>query len=326
MIRRTIALAAVLLAIGAMLLGGVSQAADKFPDKPINLYVGFPPGGVAGVTARALAPGMEKNLGEPLVIMHKPGAGGTLAISALVRSEPDGYTLANAATATLCYSMFTKGVNWGPKDFTMILGYAFLNHAMVSRADAPWNNFEEWVAYVREHPGFKYSTFAPMSGLHILMEWIAKTLNLKVTPVHFLGDAPGLNALLGGHVQMHLAAGSHAALIKAGKLKTILQVSGEPADPNPKSVSRLSEEFPNCPLEVFVLPVGVFGPKGISPDIRKKLTAACKEAALDPLFAKALATMNMKVHIVEPEELQKDLEIGSREFTKMIKELGLKKK
>ncbi len=66
------------------------------------------------------------------MILHKPGAGGTLAVDYIYAQKPDGYNLINAGTTTLCYSMYTKGVSWGPKDFTMILGYTAFNYALVT--------------------------------------------------------------------------------------------------------------------------------------------------------------------------------------------------
>ena len=318
------AISGIVLAM-AFFIGIPGFAADEFPNKPINLYVGFPPGGVAGNSANSVAPSTQSFLKQPVVVQYKPGAGGTVAADFVVHSEPDGYTLINAGTSTLAYSMFTEGVKWGPKDFSVILGYTAFNYAIVVPADAPWKTFDDWVKYVKDHPGFKYGTYGPLSTMHVLMEWLAKELNLKITPVHFKGDAPGMAAILGGHIPMYVAAGSHCAQVKAGKLRTLLQVSGEPKDANPKAVARFKDRFPKAPVEVFNLPIGIFGPKGIPGPVKAKLTDAFKKAAKTEACARALAQMNMTVEIVEPDKLEKDLVSANEKLGKLVRELKLKR-
>lgn len=324
--RNTVILASLLVALGIMLFGGVAQAADQFPSEPINLYVGFPPGGVAGNTARAVSAEAVKFLGQPAVVLHKPGAGGTLAVSYVSEQKPDGYNLINAGTSTLATAMFTKGVKWGPTDFSMILGYTAFNYALVCRADAPYKTFEEWVDYVRKHPGYKYADYGAMGTMHIFMEWLAKELNLKMVPVHFKGDSPGVAAVLGGHVAVYAGAGGQGPHVKAGTLRTLLQVSGEPLDKDAASVARLIKKFPNAPIDAFTLPIGIFGPKGIPAPVRAKLTEAFTKAAQTETCAKALKQMNMTVQIVSPDELEKKLVLGHKQFKELVTELGLKRK
>jgi tripartite-type tricarboxylate transporter receptor subunit TctC len=88
---------ALLITLSVVFLASVSFAGDQFPSKPVNIYVGFPPGGVAGNSARAIATPAAEFLGEPTVIMHKPGAGGTLAVDYISSQKPDGYNLRASA-------------------------------------------------------------------------------------------------------------------------------------------------------------------------------------------------------------------------------------
>jgi len=304
-----------------------SFAQEPFPNKPINLLVGFPPGGVSDIAARSIVPEATKLFGQPVVVLNKPGAGGTLAIDFVANSKPDGYTVINAGSSTLAYGMHTQGVNWGPKDFTVILGHTIYNYAVVVRADSPWKNFEEWVQYVRQNPGFKYGTYGALSTMHVMMEWIAKHLDLKLTPVHFTGDAPGLTNLLGGHIQAHLAAGGHAAHVKAGKLRTLLQMTGEPVDSDPKSVARLKTAVPDAPMEVVGLPVGLFATKGIPDAIQMKLHDLFKKATVEnPEFIRPHQLMNMAVEYHSPKELQETLIKAYDGFGKLMKNLGLERK
>jgi tripartite-type tricarboxylate transporter receptor subunit TctC len=323
---KSVILAAALILVGVMVMGGICQAAEKFPARPVNLYVGFPPGGVAGNSARAIGTPVAKFLGQPAVILHKPGAGGTLAVSFVSQQKPDGYTLINAGISTLATAMFTRGVKWGPKDFSMILGYTAFNFALVCRADAPWKTFDEWVAYVRKHPGFKYADYGAMGTMHLFMEWLARKLKLKMVPVHFKGDSPGVAAVLGGHVKVYAGAGGQAPHVKAGTLRTLLQISGQPMDKDPSRVTILVKRFPNAPVDIFTLPIGIFGPKGMPAKVRAKLAAAFAKAAKTPTCVRALKQMNMTVQIVGPEELQRKLVAGHQQFKRLMKQLGLKRR
>lgn len=314
------------LGLLAMILEKPS-AQEVFPTKPITLLVGFPPGGPADITARSYAPAASKLLGQPVVVLNKPGAGGTVAIDFLASSKPDGYTLVDAGLSTLAYGMHTQGVSWGPKDFTVILGHTLYNFAVVIRSDAPWKNFDEWVQYVREKPGFKYGTYGALSTMHIMMEWIGKRLNLKLVPVHFPGDAPGVTSLLGGHIQAQLVAGGHASLIRAGKLRTLLQVTSEPVDADTKSVARLKNVLPDAPMELVGLPRGIFGPKGLPVPIQEKLNEAFKKATVEnPEFIRTHQLMNMAVEYHDPKELQEALIKLYEDFGKLLKSLGLERK
>jgi tripartite-type tricarboxylate transporter receptor subunit TctC len=300
-------------------------AKEEFPTQPISLYVGFPPGGVAGNSARAISIGTSRALGERVLVLNKPGAGGTIAADFLIHAKPDGYTLLNATTTTIAYSMFTKGVSWGPKDFTIILGYTSPNFALVTPADAPWKNFDEWVEYVRKHPGFIFGDYGDLGTMHIMMEWLSKKLNLKLKALHFKGDAPGITAVLGKQIQVYASSGSHVVQVKAGKLRTLLQVSGEAKDKDTKNVTSFKARFPDGPIEVFDLPFGIFGPKGMPDDIRAKLTTAFKKGAESEECVRALSQMNMSVKIVEPDTLEKELISAHEKLGKLIEELGLKR-
>lgn len=309
------------------IIGENPSAQEIFPTKPITLLIGFPPGGVSDISARSYTPAASKLFDQPVVVLNKPGAGGTLAIDVLAGSKPDGYTLTDAAFSTLAYAMHTHGVSWGPKDFRPILGHTISNQAVVIRSDAPWKSFDEWVQYVRQNPGFKYGTYGALGSMHIMMEWIAKRLDLKMVPVHFPGDAPGITNLLGGHIQAYLANGGHAAQIKAGKLRTLLQASAEPVDADPKSVARLKDVLPDAPIEVVGLPRGILGPKGMPDSIHAKLNEVFKKATVEnPDFVRTLELMNMPVQYYPPKELQETLIKAYEDFGKLMKSLGLERK
>jgi tripartite-type tricarboxylate transporter receptor subunit TctC len=314
------------LGLLVIIVGNLS-AQESFPTKPISIVTGFPPGGIDDVAARAYSQAASKIFGQPVVVLYKPGAVGTIAADFVINSKPDGYTLIEYQGSSVAFRKFTHGVSWGPKDFTIILGHSVFNYSLAVRADAPWKDFNEWVQYAKQNPGFKYATPGALSTLHIMMEWIGKRLDLKIIPVHMKGDAEAIPALLGGHVQAYLCAGSQSPQIKAGKLKTLIQMTEEPVDPDPKSITRLKDVLADAPLEIMRLPKGIFGPKAIPEPIRAKLTEVFRKASVEnPEFVQSQQLMNVPVRYYDPKELEEHLIKAQEEFEKLLKSLGLEKK
>jgi len=320
------------LLLGAWLVsltavGGNLCAQEAFPTKPISVVTGFPPGGIDDIAARAYSQAASKVFGQPVVVSYKTGAVGTIAADFVVNSKPDGYTLIEYQGSSVAFRKFTHGVTWGPKDFTTILGHSAFNYSIGVRADAPWKNFNDWVQYVRQNPGFKYATPGAMSTLHIMMEWIGKRLDLKVVPLHTKGDAEAIPALLGGHVQMYLCAGSQASQIKGGKMRTLLQMTEEPVDADAKSITHLKDVLPDAPLDIARLPKGIFGPTGMSEPIRARLNEVFRKASVEnPEFVQAMQGMNVPVKYHDPKELETLLPKAQRQFETLLKSLGLEKK
>jgi tripartite-type tricarboxylate transporter receptor subunit TctC len=302
-----------------------SSSGEVFPTKPITLFAGYAPGGPADTTARAVASSISPYLAKPIVVLNKPGAGGAVAMDFVVNSKPDGYTLFNAPVSGLINAMNTRGVSWGPNELTAIAGYAESNLSIVVRSDAQWKNFDEWVQYVKKNPGFKYGDFGALGVPHIVMEWIAKKFDLKLVAVHFNGDAQGLIALLGGHIEVFGGGGAQGPQISAGKLRTLLQLTGEPVDSDPKSVTRL-KDIPGAPMDLMFTPFGIYGPKGIPETIQVKLSGALREGTKKPEFGRVIGTMNMEVKYYDQTTLHKSLIKSYEAFREVTKELGLEKK
>ena len=301
--------------------------AETFPTKPITLLVGFSPGGSADILSRAMAAGASKHLGQSVVVLNKPGAAGTIAIDYVAQSRPDGYTLIAIGLQNLALGIHTQGLRWGPDDFSLLLGTCGYNFALVVRPDAPWKNFDEWVQYVRQNPGFKYSTPGASMPTHLIMEWIAKRLDLKLTPIHLKGDADGIVSVMGGHIQLHSGSGVQASHVKAGKLRTLLQLVGDPADANPSSIPTLKKLFPDAPIDMLELSFTVFGPRGISPPVQTKLHDAFKKGSVEnPDFIKATQTLFLHAEYQDSKELHAKLLKSLKFVGDLLRELKLDKK
>ncbi|HSH90141.1 MAG TPA: tripartite tricarboxylate transporter substrate-binding protein, partial [Ramlibacter sp.] len=150
---RRAALAA-MIAIGASVAMLPAFAADPYPSKPIQLVLPFPPGGSFDPIFRSLAEAAAKDLGQPVILMHKPGAGGVTGTAGLATmNEADGYTIAVMHNSVIRAPLVQK-VTWDPlKDFTYLIGLAGLTTGVVVAADSPWKTLPDLLADAKKRPG-----------------------------------------------------------------------------------------------------------------------------------------------------------------------------
>ena len=135
------------------------QAFAEYPDKPITIYCGYGPGASTDVSARALATGLEKMWGVPVVVENKPGGGTTVCAGLVATKKPDGYSLGSISEGALATNPLTQKVSYDPlKDFTFLAQYATYFGSFVVRKDAPWKTIEEFIAHAKTHPGMSYTS------------------------------------------------------------------------------------------------------------------------------------------------------------------------
>jgi tripartite-type tricarboxylate transporter receptor subunit TctC len=327
-VMRTVKILVLSLFILTTSLGvGLTAAEQEWPTRPIELYIGLPPGGSNDIMARIRAPYMSKELGVPVVVVNKAGATGGVCMEYIANAKPDGYTIMEHSLANLAMQPITLHATFTIRDFTYILGHTGFSHAFIVKKDAPWKDFREWVEYVRKNPGIKFGTHGPTSNPHNIMVWIAKRENLKVLYATFNGDADTVPALLGGHIDIAMGLGGQASFIEGGKLRTILQLTGEPVDTT--KVQSLEEVYPDFPISLKLMkeaPIGLFGPKGIPAPIVQKLNKALKKGIYSEEYTRYLKQNNRKLVIWEGEEVISKLEMATEGFAVFLKEIGFEKK
>ncbi|MCX5914866.1 MAG: tripartite tricarboxylate transporter substrate binding protein [Deltaproteobacteria bacterium] len=286
-------------------------AGAEYPDRTIQLIIGFDAGGSEDLRARALVSKLGEVLGQPVVVMNKPGASGSVALSLLAKAKPDGYTLGSASASPVLFVPHVQKVEYNPlTDFTYICGSAVQPLGIVVKSDAPWNTFNELVEYVEKNPGkLKYGTFGIGGGAHVYMELVGKSRNLNWVHVPFKGDQPTVNALLGGHIPVAVSPSTFVPHVRGGKLKLLAMATESRSSAFPQ-VPTLKELGFNLDFRAFGDVLGYLGPKGLPPGIVKKLEDAFKKAVESPDFQQIM------------ENLTNDKRYrDSREFTKMIHEV-----
>ena len=284
------------LAAPAMATPALAQPAlpsARFPDKSIKLIVPFTAGGTTDVQMRALAEAAGRRFGQAVVIENKLGAGGTLGAQAMLHERPDGYTLATMPVTTIRYPLMQQRPAWNPlTDFTWIIqctGYLF---GVVVKADAPWQDFDQFMAFAKANPGVvNYGTPGVGGSLHLTMEQIAQERGIDWVHVPFRGVAENVQALLGGQIHATADSSGWAELVQSGTVRLLCTWGAERAKRFPQAKTLKEYGFDI----VSVSPYGIAGPRNLDPGVARALHDVFKAALYDPSHQAVLERMDMQV-------------------------------
>jgi tripartite-type tricarboxylate transporter receptor subunit TctC len=295
---------------------------EKYPAKPITLVVGYPAGGSVDTCARPLANAASKVLGQPIVIVNKPGGASSVAMATLKNEKPDGYTLGLLISGAVMSQHMRKVPYDTAKDFTPIMQYGVYLYGLVVRSDSPWKTLKEFIDYAKGNPGkIRYSTAGPGTPQHLVMERVAMKEKIKWTHIPFEGGGPAISALLGGHVEAASQTTEWKKHVEAGRLR-LLAVYGEKRMSDFPAVPTLLEMGYNITAPSLIC---IVGPRGLSPQVVETLHGAFKKAMEDPDFIKMSQQVDQPALYRGPQELAKHLVEMNEEVGTLIRSLGLRK-
>ena len=303
----------------------VGQAQGGFPQKPIRMLVGFPPGGPIDVITRSVCIEAAKKLGQPIVIENRSGASGVVAYTALKRAVPDGYTLA-PVTVSAFRAPILEEVQFDPlTDFQYLAGITDIPFGVLVRDNAPWKSWPELVAYGRAKPD--QMVFGCAGGLgntsHIFVEEAAAKEGLKWTPVPFRGTADCMQALLGEQILFTVdTIGGTAGLIKSGKIR-LLAVATAARLPSWPTVPTMKELGSTVTVDNLW---GFAGPRGLEPAVAGVLEAAFKFAMEQPSVNAMLASVEQKAMYTDGAGFKRFAERSVREQTELLTRYGFARK
>lgn len=214
-----------LTSAAAALQGTVFAQSAPWPSRPIRVVIGYPPGGSTDVAGRLLAQQLGGRLGQQIVVENRAGAGGTLGASAVVRAEPDGYTLLLAASPEVSIAPITmKAMPYDPvRDLQPITLVGQVPFFLVVNPALPVNTLEEFIAYARANPtSLNYSSFGNNTSNHLAGELFKALTGTRGVHVPYKGSGPSIVDLIGGQVQYTFdtppAVLEH---VRAGKLRAL---------------------------------------------------------------------------------------------------------
>ena len=304
----------------AMAAAGLAGAAT-YPDRPIQLIVPFPPGGPADIVARPLAEGLSRTLGQPVVVLNKSGASGTIGAAFVAKPLPDGYTLLLGTSNELTMSpgLFDQLPYDPSRDFAPISTAVVFPNVLVIQKGLPIQSAEELVAATRSQPNrFNYGTSGTGSTNHLTAELFRAATGLKLNYVSYRGGAAAMTDLMGGRIQaMFATLPSSSALINAGMIRALMVTDTRRWSAIPDVPDATEAGFPQVRVITFT---GLLAPAGTPRPVVDKLNAAVLDVMNTPDMKAQMAKSAGEVSTTTPEEFARILKSDFEGWLAFIKD------
>ena len=274
----------------ALCLTTAASWAQSFPDKPLRVVVPFAAGGPADVMTRINATALAAQLGQPVVVENKPGAGGNIAAEFVARSPADGYTLLVAGQAILAINKPLYGkLNYDPEaDFRFVGIMGSLPNVLVTNPDAiPAKNMKEFIEFARSKPGaVSYGSNGVGSLSHLTAEVMASAAKVKMLHVPYQGANPQMTDLLSGRIGFSFIASSTTLpLIQSGKLRALAVSTATRLAQLPDVPTLVEAGFPMLDAPTWF---GIVAPAAMPPAALARLRAAFAAAIATPAYAEEM--------------------------------------
>ena len=312
--------------IASLLLtaASLSMAQGAWPTRSITMVVPFPPGGLADLVARPVAEAMSRELGQPVVIENKAGAGGGIGMSYVAKAKPDGHTVVLALSSLTILPEADIVLGRAPMftlaDLRPIARYTADPTVLAVRADAPWKTLKDFVEDVKKRPSaINFGSSGNYGTMHVPMEILSQVAGVKMTHVPFTGAGPAVVALLGGQIDA-VSSGPATVLqhIKAGKLRVLAHWGNEKLASMPEVPSIKDSGF-NVEYAQWS---GLFIPSATPEPIAQRLRAAAKAAALDAKVNDVIRNAGSPIVYQDSPEFEKYVQADAKRMVDVVKRIG----
>ena len=313
-----------LFALAASSFALSSFAQTDWPNKPIQIIVTFAPGGTSDVLARAIAPDLSKALGQPVLVVNKPGANSTIATREVARAAPDGNTIGLFISAHAINPHITKSLPYdSKKDFIPLAMLALMPGILTVNPSVPAKNLQELVALAKAKPGtLAYGTPGGLTSGQLSMQYLIKLAAVDITEIGYKGGGPALTDLLAGHIQMLInSPTSTIPHVKSGKLRPIA-TTGATRPEALKDIPTIAESgFPGFELYEWY---ALFLPAGTPKPIVDRLYAEVMKVMASPAMVKRIAEIGAQSSTDTPQQFAKFLEKEDKVWGDLVKQIGIK--
>ncbi len=315
----------VLLAVFAVALVSGPAQSQAFPSRPMTLVVPFAPGGSTDLLGRAVAERLGKDLGQPVIVENKPGAGTALAAEHVARAAPDGHTMLLATTSTLVLNplLMTNLRYDAERDFASVSMLAAAPMVMVVNADSPAKSVKDFVELAKAQPGkLNFGSAGTGSSLHMAGELFKAMANIDVVHVPYKGSQAALAALLAGDIQVFFdLIPTSKPLVEAGRLRALAVTSQQRAHAMP-DVPTLEEAgfagYEASPRFALVVP------RATPPAVIDRLHTEVSRALGDPALKQQFGAMAMELTASKPQEVSAFFAAERSRWGELIKAKGIR--
>jgi tripartite-type tricarboxylate transporter receptor subunit TctC len=312
-------------ALGAALLAASTPLfAQNYPEKPVQVIVPYLAGGPADTAARVVAQGLAERMGQPFVVMNKPGAGGNIGHEAIAQATPDGYTLGIGGNTTGANVGLYATLPYDPlKSFAPISIHYRDANILVVKADSPINSVADLIARAKAKPGeITFSSSGNGTSTHLSGELFNKMAGVTMTHVPYKGVPPAIADVMGGQVTLMFASSTIVApQIKAGKLKG-LGVTSQKRLPMFPDLPTISEAgLPGFEATTWT---GLMAPAKTPPAVIAKVHREVVATLNKPEVRAQLEGQGFEVVAGTPEEMQALIREDIDKWGGLFKSLGTK--
>jgi len=291
--------------VGLLVAARPAQAQESaYPTKPITLYIAFGAGGNTDIATRALAQAASKHLGQPIIPVNKPGAGGTIAAMAVMNAAPDGYTIGTNSGSSVLMIPHMDGMPYRDlSGFTLIMNYGKFIFPLLVSGDSPLKNWTDLVQWAKQNPKqltVGITSAQAISPMGIALYTAEQKEAIQLTYVPLKGSAEVLSYTLGGHIKLFASSFDPTVYqyLRNGRLRLLAYLSTEKAE-GFEDYPTFKELYDEVPPNLG----GIWGPKGMPGHVLKKLDDAFARAVKDPDFIKVMKSMSMPVVYMNREEI-----------------------
>ena len=315
------------VAIGSLAAGTFLKpaAAQDYPTKPIRVIVPVGAGGATDAVARAFANELPSVLGQPLVVENKPGAAGVIGTMAVKQSAADGYTLLLGTIGTHSTNQhLIARVPYDPvQDFAPVSLLSKVSNVIVVTRDFPARTLQEFVAYVKRHPGqVNYAVSAVGSSAHLAMEMFKQRAGLDMVKISYKGPAESSTDLVAGRVHVMFAPViNELGNIQSGRVRPLAQTSAKRVPILPDVPTVAEAGFPGFEASGWN---GLFARAGTPAAVVEKLSAAVRQVATRPSLQQIFTGQGVVVATTTPAEFSKFLEDDRTQWAAVIRAAGIK--
>ena len=291
------------IALAALLVAGSSPSLAEYPDRAIQIVVPYTPGGTVDLLARALAPKLTAVWGQPVIILNRPGAGGSVGAEVVAKSAPDGYTLFISTNSPLTTNLaLYPSLGYEPlRDFEPIIVAGENSLVLAANPKLPVKTIKQLVELAKSKPGeLNAATSGNGSTAHLSLATFNKQAGVSIVHVPYRGGVPSLTAAVAGEVQLVFSDIVPAApQVKDNRLTALAMTGLRRAKIAPEIPTLDESGLPGFSITAWV---GVVAPKGTPKEIIQKLNLEIGRALKDPEFARQLSTMGIDPLASTPDE------------------------
>jgi tripartite-type tricarboxylate transporter receptor subunit TctC len=302
-------------------LQAASPEATAWPTRPIEFIVPWPAGGATDVTIRILTEEVERTLGQPIVVLNKPGAAGTLVAPLLKAARPDGYTIGQVPLTVYRHSLMRE-VDWDPvADLSPIIQVSGVTFGILVPASSAWKSLPEMIDWAKKHPGeLLLGSTGVGTTAHLAMEEVLEQNDVRYVHVPYKGTADQMLAIVGEQIMAGVNSTGFAPWVDQGKMRLLAVFTAERSSRWPKVPTLREQGYPQA---VYTSPWGLAAPRGTPEAVIQKLHDAFHKAMMTERVISTLDKYDQKIDYLNTRDYSNAIRATMEHERKLLKRMNL---